>query len=224
MPHIAPSILAADFVNLERDIRSVEEAGAKYLHVDVMDGHFVPNLTIGPPVLKAIRRVTGMFLDVHLMVTNPEDLIGPFIDSGADGITVHYEATTHLDQVLNWIREKGAKSGVSLNPHTPVFLLEEILNQTDMILIMSVNPGYGGQKFIESSFGKVKKLRELLDCADSDALIEIDGGVYSGNIEQVVQAGVDILVAGTAVFRSDKPGVTFRELQDSASNAYSKVK
>jgi ribulose-phosphate 3-epimerase len=220
MSHIAPSILAADFCNLQRDIRSVEKAGARYLHIDVMDGHFVPNLTIGPPVLRSIRKVTDMFLDVHLMVTNPDELIEPFIKAGADGLTVHYEATTHLDQILNRIKSEGKKSGVSLNPHTPVCLLEEILNKTDMILIMSVNPGYGGQKFIESSFEKVRKLRQMLDVVNSDVLIEIDGGVYSENVDLVVNAGVDILVAGTAVFGTKEPGKAFSELQETANKAY----
>ena len=221
MPDIAPSILAADFGNLKRDIQSVEKAGARFLHIDVMDGHFVPNLTIGPPVVEAIRRVTGLFLDVHLMVTNPEQLIDRFIEAGADGLTVHYEATTHLDQVLSLIKAKGAKSGVSLNPHTPVFLLEEILNKTDLVLIMSVNPGYGGQKFIRSSFDKVQKTRKLLESCNSNALIEIDGGVNATNVAEVARAGVDILVAGTAVFRSDEPGKAYQELNESANKAHS---
>jgi ribulose-phosphate 3-epimerase len=189
-----------------------------------MDGHFVPNLTIGPPVLKAIRQITGLFLDVHLMVTNPESLIEPFIDAGADGITVHYEASVHLDQLMNRIHSLGAKNGISINPHTPILLLEEVLDLTDMILIMSVNPGYGGQKFIGSSFNKVRKLRKLIDAAQTETLIEIDGGIDSRNVADVVKAGVNVLVAGTAVFRSGEPGAAFRELQDAADKAISGLK
>jgi len=221
MPIIAPSILAADFVNLEEQIRCVEQAGARYLHIDVMDGHFVPNLTVGVPVVRAIRRITGLFLDVHLMVTNPDRLVDPFIDAGADGITVHFEAAVHLNQLLQSIREKGAQPGISLNPHTPVSFLEEVVDQTDLVLIMSVNPGFGGQKLIPSTLEKVKKTRQLLDHLSDHAQIEMDGGVNTSNVAEVARAGVDILVAGTAVFRSDNPGEAFRLLEDSANRAVS---
>lgn len=218
-PRIAPSILAADFANLERDITLVERAGAQLLHVDVMDGHFVPNLTIGPPVVRAVRRVTALPLDVHLMVSDPEAMIDDFLDAGADYLSVHYEASRHLDLMLTKIRSRGVRAGVVLNPHTPVGVLDEILRKSDFVLLMSVNPGFGGQEFISTSFEKVRKLRDLIRSQDIQVEIEIDGGIDLSNVADAVQAGVDIVVAGTAVFGTKDPAVSFRQMQDTASRA-----
>jgi ribulose-phosphate 3-epimerase len=219
MPEVAPSILAADFANLARDIELVEGAGAKILHIDVMDGHFVPNLTIGFPGIRAIRRITQLKLDVHLMISNPEEMVEAFVDAGADWVTVHYEAATHLDQVLNNIRRRGAKAGVVLNPHTPVGFLEEIVHLCDLVLIMSVNPGFGGQEFISTSFEKVRKLRQLVRDNELNTKIEIDGGIVPHNTAEAVSAGVDILVAGTAVFGSADPAATFSQMMRIAEEA-----
>lgn len=218
-PRIAPSILAADFANLERDITLVERAGAQLLHVDVMDGHFVPNLTIGPPVVRAVRRVTALPLDVHLMVSDPEAMIDDFLDAGADYLSVHYEASRHLDLMLTKIRSRGVRAGVVLNPHTPVGVLDEILRKSDFVLLMSVNPGFGGQEFISTSFEKVRKLRDLIRSQDIQVEIEIDGGIDLSNVADAVQAGVDIVVAGTAVFGTKDPAVSFRQMQDTAFRA-----
>ncbi len=195
---IAPSILSADFARLGEEIKSVEEAGADWIHVDVMDGHFVPNLTIGPLVVKALRPLTRLPLDCHLMVSQPENWVEPFIQAGADCVTVHAEATPHLDRVLNQIRKLGAKAGVSLNPGSPLVLIEEVLDWVDLVLVMSVNPGLGGQKFIESSVAKVEKLRHLR--GNRKFLIEVDGGVQASNIEKLHTAGADVFVAGSAIF------------------------
>jgi ribulose-phosphate 3-epimerase len=220
-PRIAPSILAADFANLERAIRQMEEAGAEMIHVDVMDGHFVPNLTIGLPVVKCIREVTDLHLDLHLMISNPDSMAVRFADAGANSITVHYEAAVHLDEILSSLKRRGVSAGVVLNPHTPVSFLEEILPKADMVLIMSVNPGYGGQEFIPTSFKKVRKLKNLMQVVGSSALVEIDGGIGPDNAREAVEAGVDILVAGTSVFRSGDPIQAFRTLR-SAAESYSK--
>lgn len=219
MPVIAPSILAANFASLESDIRKVESAGATMIHVDVMDGHFVPNLTIGPPVIKALRRATKLELDVHLMISNPEEMVDRYLDAGADYVTVHYEAARHLDLILNRIRQKGVKAGVVLNPHTPVGVVEEVLHLCDLVLLMSVNPGFGGQEFISYSFEKVRKLRTLILEKGLGVQIEIDGGISLQNTAAAVRAGVDILVAGTAVFRADDPGAAFLEMTRIAREA-----
>ena len=205
MAVIAPSILSADFVNLEREVRWVEEAGAQILHVDVMDGHFAPNLTIGPPVIQALRDCTDLILDVHLMISNPEQTIESYVDAGADYLSVHYETITHLDGLLEKIFKKGAKPGVVLNPSTPVVVLEEVLSKCHHVLIMSVNPGFGGQEFISTSFEQVRKLRSLIDSKGLDVKIQIDGGIGLHNVKEAVQSGVDILIAGSAIFRADKP-------------------
>lgn len=201
MKKIAPSLLSADFSNLERDIKMVESAGAHVLHIDVMDGHFVPNITIGPLVVDAIKKVASIPLDVHLMINNPGDYVDAFIDAGADYLTVHVEATPHLHRVLQQIRTRGVKSGVSLNPHTPVSAITEVTNELDLILIMSVNPGFGGQAFIPESIDKVRRLSTMLTEKGADHIeIEIDGGIKLDNIKTVSDAGVDIFVSGSGIF------------------------
>jgi ribulose-phosphate 3-epimerase len=197
---IAPSILSADFSKLAEEVREVEKAGADWLHVDVMDGHFVPNLTIGPIVVEWLKPVTKLPLDCHLMVSRPEDWVEPFAKAGASTITVHAEASPHLNRLLNRIRELGCKAGVSINPATPLSEIEEVLDLVDLVLIMSVNPGFGGQGFIESSLSKVERLVEVR--GDRDFLIEIDGGVKASNIASMRKAGVDVFVAGSSVFGS----------------------
>lgn len=219
MAVVAPSILSADFLNLGQDIRTIQEAGAQVLHVDVMDGHFVPNLTIGLPVIEALRSSTDLLLDVHLMISNPEQMAESYVDAGADYLSVHYETVDHLDRLVERIREKGAQPGVVLNPHTPVLVLEEILSKCHHILLMSVNPGYGGQKFISASFEKVRRLRSLIDSRGLDVKIEIDGGMGPENIEEAVQSGADIVVAGSAIFHSKSPKDTFQKMQRIAERA-----
>ncbi len=200
MIQIAPSILSADFSRLEQEIIKVETAGADLLHIDVMDGHFVPNLTFGAPVVKAIRKVTALPFDVHLMVENPAEYITAFAAAGADILTVHAEATPHLHRVIQTIKDHRIKAGVSLNPATPLCLIEEVLNDIDLILIMSVNPGFGGQTFIPSSLNKIRRLRVMLTQAQSQAMIEVDGGVTIENAAALKAAGADILVAGSAIY------------------------
>lgn len=195
---IAPSILSADFANLESEIKSVEAAGADWLHVDVMDGHFVPNLTIGPLVVEAIRDKTDLPLDCHLMVSRPEDWIEPFAKAGADVITIHAEAATHLHRQLSMIRELGCKAGVSINPGTSLATIEEALDYVDLVLVMSVNPGFGGQKFIETVVSKIERLAGVR--GKRDFVIEVDGGVKADNIGRLRKAGADVFVAGSAVF------------------------
>ncbi|KYZ77198.1 ribulose phosphate epimerase [Anaerosporomusa subterranea] len=200
MIQIAPSILSADFARLEQEILKVETAGADLLHIDVMDGHFVPNLTFGPPVVKAIRKVTQLPFDVHLMVDKPEEYVRPFAEAGANIITIHAEATPHLHRVVQSIKEHRIQAGVALNPATPLCVIEEILHDLDLILIMSVNPGFGGQKFIPSALKKIRRLKTMLMQINSPALIEVDGGVTSENAAQLKDAGADILVAGSAIY------------------------
>jgi ribulose-phosphate 3-epimerase len=199
---IAPSILAADFVRLADEIAAVERSGADLLHVDVMDGHFVPNLTIGPPVVESIKKVAKVPLDVHLMITNADTFIPEFVAAGADYVTVHVEACPHLHRTIQSIKERGAKAGVTINPATPVTLLQDILGDVDLVLIMSVNPGFGGQKFIPSALKKVVAIREMLDRIQSRALLEVDGGVKVDNAAQIIEAGANVLVAGSAIFSS----------------------
>ena len=197
---IAPSLLSADFARLAEEVARVEEAGADWLHVDVMDGHFVPNLTIGPPVVEALRKVTSLPLDVHLMMTNPDAFIAEFAEAGADYLTVHVEACPHLHRTVQSIKERGVKAGVTLNPATPAVALSEIVRDADLILIMSVNPGFGGQKFIPSSLEKIAEVRTLIDRTRSHALLEVDGGIKPDNADAILSAGADVLVAGSAVF------------------------
>lgn len=199
-PLIAPSILSSDFAHLGREIKSAEAAGANWLHIDVMDGHFVPNLTLGPILVEAIRPITQLPLDCHLMVSEPAQWVEPFAKAGADVITVHVESTPHINRVLHQIRESGCRAGVSLNPGSPLVLIEEVLDIVDLVLVMSVNPGYGGQKFIETSIPKIEKLSQMRD--ERKFWIEVDGGVRPENIGRLFQAGVDIFVAGSAVFSS----------------------
>jgi ribulose-phosphate 3-epimerase len=197
---IAPSILAADFACLAEAIQSAEAAGADYIHVDVMDGHFVPNITVGPPVVQSLRRVTHLPLDVHLMISDPIRYVPAFAEAGADGITIHAEATPHLNRVLQQIRDLGRRPGVSLNPATPAVAIGEILNDVDLVLVMTVNPGFGGQSFIEHMLHKIARVREMLESAGSEAELEVDGGIGPQTTERVVAAGANVLVAGTAIF------------------------
>jgi len=216
---IAPSILSADFAALGEDVKAVEAGGADLIHVDVMDGHFVPNLTIGPPVTKALHRIAHVPLDVHLMITDPDRYIDAFADAGAAMLSVHVETTPHLHRTLRLIKDRGVQAGAVLNPSTPVAALEDVVHELDFALVMSVNPGFGGQAFIEGSDGKVTRLRRLLDAAGSYASIEIDGGVDCDNAARLVQAGADILVAGAAVFRTPDPASAVRALRAAASTA-----
>ena len=210
---ISPSLLSADFVNLERDIKMLEKGGAHLLHVDVMDGHFVPNLTIGPPVVAAINRVASIPLDVHLMIENPGFFVEDYIKAGADYVTVHVETTAHLHRVIQQIKAKGAKAGVSLNPHTSLSTIESILDDIDMVLIMSVNPGFGGQSFIPQALKKVKQLRQMLkESGNEQVEIEIDGGVKLDNIKEVSDAGVDVFVSGSGIFKADDPKAMIQEM------------
>jgi ribulose-phosphate 3-epimerase len=199
---IAPSILSADFAHLAEEIRKVEEAGADLIHVDVMDGHFVPNFTIGPPIVAAIKRVATRPLDVHLMMTNPDDYLDEFIEAGSGYLTVHVETCPHLHRTVQRIREKGAKPGVTLNPATSLSLVEPILPFVDLLLIMSVNPGFGGQKFIPQVLDKVREARRLIDRVAPAVELEVDGGLKVDNMAEIAKAGADIFVAGSAVFHS----------------------
>jgi ribulose-phosphate 3-epimerase len=200
---LSPSLLAADFASLADEIHKVESSGAKYLHLDVMDGCFVPSISFGMPVIKALRKSTGLVFDTHLMVDNPDRYINDFVSCGADIITVHAEACTHLDRTLNAIKAAGVKAGVAVNPSTPLSALEYIAGIPDMILLMSVNPGFGGQKYIPYVTGKIRKLRQMLDDMGLDTDIEVDGGVTLTNAAEVMAAGANVLVAGSAVFSGD---------------------
>jgi len=211
---LAPSILSSDFSKLGDEIRAVEKAGADYIHVDVMDGHFVPNLTIGPPVVQAIREVTRLPLDVHLMIENPSEFIPDFVRAGADILTVHVEACIHLDRTVHQIRDLGARPGIALNPHQPLHVLEYILQETDQVLLMSVNPGFGGQAFIPGVLPKISRLREMILNSDLKTEIEIDGGVKIENAGKIVEAGADILVAGSAIFGTDDYSGTLQRFRD----------
>ena len=210
---IAPSVLSADFGNLQRDIEMINGSQADWFHVDVMDGRFVPNISFGFPVMNAIQKHAKKFIDVHLMIVEPEKYVEEFINYGADLVSVHYEACTHLHRTINLIQDKGAKAGVVLNPSTPVWVLEDIITEVDLVLLMSVNPGFGGQKFIENTYKKIRETKELILENNSTALIEIDGGVNTENAPKLFEAGADVLVAGNAVFASENPERTIELLK-----------
>lgn len=211
---IAPSILSADFANLERDVRMVSEAGADWIHVDVMDGHFVPNLTIGPAHVKMLKRVTDVPLDVHLMIDNPEVQVPWYIEAGADSVTVHVETCDNAVSMLRSIRDAGAKAGISLNPETNPTQLAGLLDLVDMVLVMSVHPGFGGQSFIESSPAKIAAIVEMCKAEGAAPLIEVDGGIGVGTAPLVSAVGADVLVAGSAIFCADDPAVALRGIRD----------
>lgn len=213
MPIIAPSILAADFSNLSKDIEMLNQSEAEWFHLDVMDGVFVPNISYGMPIIKTIREKTTKIMDVHLMIVQPERYIKEFKEVGADILTVHYEACTHLHRTVQAIKDEGMKAGVALNPHTPISVLEDIVGDLDLLLIMSVNPGFGGQKFIQNTYEKLSRAVELIDQKKSPAIIEIDGGVGIQNATQLIELGADVLVAGSSVFNSANPSQTISQLK-----------
>lgn len=203
MYKLAPSILAADFSNLGRDVKEIENAGVEYLHIDVMDGMYVPTISFGAPIVRSLRKVSSLVFDVHLMIEDPIRLIDEFVEAGADIITVHAEACKHLHRTITEIKEKGIKVGVSLNPSTPLNILEYVLDELDMVLLMSVNPGYGGQDFLPLTIEKIKTLKEMIDKKNLKADIEVDGGITTENVHEVLDAGANVIVAGTAVFNND---------------------
>jgi len=210
---IAPSVLAADFANLQRDIEMINTSEADWFHIDIMDGVFVPNISFGMPVLEAINKHAKKTIDVHLMIVDPDRYIKTFKDLGSDILTVHYEACTHLHRTLQAIKAEGMKAGVALNPHTNVALLEDVINDIDLVCIMSVNPGFGGQSFIENTYKKVKQLKEIITRNGASTLIEIDGGVTNKNAKQLAEAGADVLVAGSYVFKAEDPIATIADLK-----------
>jgi ribulose-phosphate 3-epimerase len=218
---LAPSILSADFANLGRDIAAAERGGADLIHVDVMDGHFVPNITIGPSVVRAVKRVAKVPLDVHLMIEDPDRYLDDFVDAGAAMVSVHVEVLPHLHRTITAIKALGAKAGVVLNPSTPIVELEEVAGMVDFVLVMSVNPGFGGQTFIARSVEKIRGLRKLLHAAGNPAPIEVDGGIDLETVAPVVEAGAEILVAGNAIFGGGQPEAAARRLKEAAISAVS---
>lgn len=210
---ISPSLLSANFCNLENDIKMLNDSQADWLHVDVMDGVFVPNISFGQPVIKHIKKIAKKPLDVHLMIVEPDKFFEDYKNCGADIITIHYEACTHLHRSLSKIRQLGMKAGVVLNPHTPICVLEDIIEMCDLVLLMSVNPGFGGQSFIENTYNKIKTLKQLIERKNPNCLIEVDGGVNTENYKKLVEAGADVLVAGNAVFAAENPIETIKKLK-----------
>jgi len=215
---IAPSILAADFANLQRDIEMINISEADWFHIDIMDGVFVPNISFGMPVLEAITKHARKTIDVHLMIVDPDRYIKTFAQLGSNILTVHYEACTHLHRTLQAIKAEGMKAGVAINPHTSIAVLEEVINDIDLVCIMSVNPGFGGQSFIENTYSKIERLKDLIIRKNTSTLIEIDGGVTNKNAKQLVDAGADVLVAGSFVFRAENASQTIAELKRVTSN------
>lgn len=211
---IAPSVLSADFANLRPDIEMINESQADWFHIDIMDGVFVPNISFGMPVLKAITQYAKKTIDVHLMIVEPDRYITTFKSLGADILTVHYEACTHLHRTIQAIKAEGMKAGIAINPHTNVALLEDVINDTDLVCMMSVNPGFGGQKFIENTYKKITQLKAIIERNNASTLIEIDGGVTDQNARKLVEAGADVLVAGSFVFSSDNPVATIANLKE----------
>ena len=199
---IAPSILASNFSKLNDEVISIENAGADFIHLDIMDGHFVPNLTFGPPIIKSVRNLTKLPFDVHLMVSNPDTLLDDYVNAGANIITVHVEACNHLARTLHYIKSKGCKAGVAINPHTDIQFIENVIEDLDLILIMTVNPGFGGQKFIKSMFKKISLVKEII--SSRDIFLEVDGGITKENSKEVINAGANVLVAGTSVFKTNQ--------------------
>ncbi len=216
---IAPSVLSADLGRLKDQLAEIEAGGADWIHVDVMDGRFVPNLTFGAPLIRALKKLSNLPLDVHLMVTEPEHYVDDFADAGAAGFTFHPEATIHVQRQLARVRESGMKAGLALNPATPVGLLEEVVDDLDLVLVMSVNPGFGGQRYIEASTGKIRRVRALLDARGSMAALEVDGGITTATIRRAWQAGADTFVAGTAVFGESDPGAAVKRLKLACATA-----
>ena len=213
---VSPSLLASDFLNLGREVKMINSSVADWIHLDIMDGVFVPNISFGFPVLEHVREVAQKPLYVHLMITDPDRYITRFCESGAGILTVQYEACTHLQRTVTEIRNHGAKAGVAVNPHTPVILLKNILPYVDMVLIMTVNPGFGGQAFISESYGKIRELRAIIDSGGHNVMIQADGGIDTTNAAQLVEAGVDVLVAGSSIFSSENPLLTIRNLKEFA--------
>lgn len=217
MIKMAPSILSADFARLLEDVKKVERAGCEYLHIDVMDGHFVPNITLGPAIVKSLRKDVNMVFDAHLMIENPDNYIKDFVDAGCDMIVVHEEACTHLHRTVQNIKSFNIKAGVALNPATPIENIKYILNDIDMVLIMTVNPGFGGQSFIGTMIDKIKELKALIDEKGLDVDIQVDGGIKPSNVSEVVKAGANVIVAGSAIFNSNDIEATVKEFRLNAS-------
>lgn len=214
MPIVAPSLLASDFLHLERECKMLNESRADWFHLDVMDGHFVPNISYGMPVIKQMRKTSSKFFDVHLMIIEPEKLMEDFKDAGANSVTVHQEACPHLHRNIQQIKSLGMNAGVAINPATPVSFLQDIIRDVDMVLVMSVNPGFGGQSFISHSLAKIKELKNLITHTGSSAKIEVDGGISLENASEIVKAGADILVAGSSIFKSENPLETIEKMKN----------